>query len=137
MMDATTTEALMRKLRLTPETRLLALSAPEPYVEALRAAGVTVSLATISESDTYDAVHSFIRSQEDVTLALTSALAALEPGGVFWIMWPKKTSGVSTDVSRDSIVQLAYPQGWGPVSNVAIDATWSALRLRRRPEAEE
>ncbi len=136
-MDVTTTEALMKKLRLTPETRLLALNAPELYVEALREAGVTVSLATISEDDTYDAVHSFVRSQEEAELALTSALAALEPGGVFWIMWPKKTSGVATDLSRDSIVQLAYPQGWGPVSNVAIDAIWSALRLRRRPDAEE
>lgn len=136
-MDTTTTDALMKKLRLTPQTRLLALNAPEPYVAALREAGVAVSLATISESDTYDAVHSFVRDQEEAELALTSALAALEPGGVFWIMWPKKTSGVASDVSRDSLAQLAYPHGWEPVSNVAVDATWSALRLRRRPDAEE
>ena len=135
-MDATT-DALAKKLRLTPETRLLALNAPDPYVEALREAGVAVSLAPIGEGDTYDAVHSFVRSQEEAELALTSASAALESGGVFWIMWPKKTSGVPTNLTRDSLAALALAQSWGPVSNVSIDATWSALRLRRRPDVEE
>jgi len=71
------TAALAKKLRLTPETRLLALNAPDAYVEALRQAGVAVSLAPVEEGDTYDAVHSFIRTQAEVEAALTSAVAAL------------------------------------------------------------
>jgi hypothetical protein len=126
--------ALAKKLRLTPETRLLALNAPEDYLAAWRAAGFVVSLAPISESDTYGAIHIFVRDQAEAQAALTSATAALQPGGVFWMMWPKKTSGVATDLTRDSLAALALTEGWGPVSNVSIDETWSALRLR--PEAE-
>jgi hypothetical protein len=128
------TAALAKKLRLTPETRLLALNAPEDYLAAWRAAGFVVSLAPISESDTYGAVHIFVRDQMEAQAALTSARAALQPGGVFWMMWPKKTSGVATDLTRDSLAALALTEGWGPVSNVSVDETWSALRLR--PEAE-
>ena len=132
--DEMTAAALAKKLRLTPETRLLALNAPDAYVEALRQAGVAVSLVPVEEGDTYDAVHSFIRAQAEAEAALTSAVAALAPGGVLWLMWPKKTSGVATDLTRDTLAAQTLAQGWGPVSNVSIDATWSALRLR--PEAE-
>jgi len=124
--------ALAKKLRLTPQTRLLALNAPDAYVEALRQMGVAVSLAPVEEGDSYGAVHSFVRARAEVEAALTSAVAALDPGGVLWLMWPKTSSGVATDLTRDSLAALA--QGWAPVSNVSIDATWSALRLR--PEAE-
>ena len=129
-----TIAALAKKLRLTPETRLLTLNAPEDYLTALRAGGFVVSLAPISESDMYGAVHIFVRDQAEAQAALTSARAALQPGGVFWMMWPKKTSGVATDLTRDSLAALALTEGWGPVSNVSVDETWSALRLR--PEAE-
>ena len=133
-MDEMTVAALAKKLRLTPQTRLLAINAPEDYLAAWRAAGFVVSLAPISESDTYGAVHIFVRDQAEAQAALTSATAALQPDGVFWMMWPKKTSGVATDLTRDSLAALALTEGWGPVSNVSIDETWSALRLR--PEAE-
>lgn len=127
-------EALAKKLRVAPETRLLALNAPESYTALLSQTGAALSLATVEEDDTYDAVHIFVRNQEEVRTALTSAVAALRPNGVFWMMWPKKTSGVATDLTRDSLAALALAQGWGPVSNVSIDDTWSALRLR--PEAD-
>lgn len=129
-----TTAALAKKLRLSPETRLLALNPPEDYLAALRAGGFVVSLAPISESDQYGAVHIFVRDQAEAQAAFTSATAALQPGGVFWVMWPKQGSGVATDLTRDSLAAVALAQGWGPVSNVSVDATWSALRLR--PEAE-
>jgi hypothetical protein len=75
-----------------------------------------------------------VRSQAEAEAALPAAVAALRPGGVLWVMWPKTTSGMATDLTRDTLAALALAQGWGPVSNVSIDETWSALRLR--PEAE-
>lgn len=129
-----TPEALAKKLRVTPETRLLALNAPDAYAAQLEQVGAAVSRAPVDEGDTYDAVHIFVRDSADAQAAMTSALAALRPGGVFWVMWPKKTSGMATDLNRDSLAALALGQGWSPVSNVSIDDTWSALRLR--PEAE-
>jgi hypothetical protein len=134
-MPEQTPDALAKKLRLTPETRLLALNAPEMYLAALgQRAGVADIATKASKGGAFDAVHLFARTQEEAAAALPVATAALRADGVLWVMWPKQSSGVATDLTRDTLAALAGKQGWGPVSNVSIDDTWSALRLR--PEAD-
>jgi len=134
-MPTETLAALAKKLRLTAETRLLALDAPDDYVAALRQPGTVASLATEAQAGaSYDAVHLFVRDQAQARQALPAATAALRVGGVLWVMWPKKSARVATDLTRDSLAALALTLGWGPVSNVSIDEMWSALRLR--PEAD-
>ncbi len=143
MSDEATT-ALAKKLRLTPETRLLVIGAPDEYTTALRqplaqfVVGYRLLTAAIVEAaahgDVYDAIHLFVRSQAEAHGALRAAIAALRSGGALWVMWPKQSSGVVTDLTRDNLAALALAQGWGPVSNISIDEIWSALRLR--PEAE-
>ncbi len=123
-------DALAKKLHLTPETRLLALNAPKSYLALL--GGHAGAIATQARpGDNYDAAHVFVREQAQA--ALPTAIGALRPDGVLWVMWPKQSSGVKTDLNRDSLAALAMTFSWGPVSNVSIDETWSALRLR--PEA--
>jgi hypothetical protein len=127
--------ALTKKLRLPTETRLLALDAPDEYLASLRQPGVVASLATAAQAGaTYGAVHLFARDQAQARQALPIATAALRAGGVLWVMWPKQSARVATDLTRDSLAALALTLGWGPVSNVSINETWSALRLR--PEAD-
>jgi hypothetical protein len=143
MADETFT-ALATKLRLTQETHLLVIGAPDEYIALLRqpfarffvgSRGLTRGVVEVaSQGEVCDAVHLFVRSQAEAEAALPAAVAALRPGGVLWVMWPKTTSGMATDLTRDTLAALALAQGWGPVSNVSIDETWSALRLR--PEAE-
>jgi hypothetical protein len=52
------------------------------------------------------------------------------PGAVFWITYPKKTSGIDSDLSRDILAAARTDFGWRPVSIVALDDVWSALRFR-------
>ncbi len=122
-------DALAKKLRLTPETRLLALNAPDSYRSLL---GQRVgAVATQAQAGArYDAAHVFVREKAQAQVTLPTAIDALRPDGVLWVMWPKQSSGVKTDLNRDSLAALAMTFGWGPVSNVSIDETWSALRLR-------
>lgn len=125
-------DALAKKLRLMPETRLLALNAPDGYLALLD--GHVVSIATHAQAgETYDAAHVFVREKAQAQAALPTAIGAVRPDSVLWVMWPKQSSGVKTDLNRDSLAALAMTFGWGPVSNVSINETWSALRLR--PEA--
>ena len=54
--------------------------------------------------------------------------------GTLWVSWPKKSSGVATDVTEDVIRQVALPLGFVDVKVCAVDQTWSALKLMIRRE---
>jgi len=49
---------------------------------------------------------------------------------LLWIAYPKQSSGIKTDVNRDILWQLSLQTGLRPVTQIAIDETWSALRFR-------
>ena len=55
--------------------------------------------------------------------------ADLAPDGVIWVSWPKKASGVATDITEDTIREVALPMGLVDVKVCAVDATWSGLKL--------
>lgn len=76
----------------------------------------------------------FVRSQAALAAAWPDARAAVTPGGLLWVAYPKKSGPVHTDIHRDAGWGPALADGWHPVSQVAIDATWSALRFRPRAD---
>jgi len=61
-------------------------------------------------------------------------LRALMPDGSLWISWPKKASGVATDITEDVVRAVALPTGLVDVKVAAIDDVWSGLKLVRRLE---
>jgi hypothetical protein len=77
-------------------------------------------------------VLAFVSSSEDVAKhAAALAQAAASADGLAWIAYPKKSSGVDTDITRDHGWDALHAEGLQPVRQVAIDDTWSALRFRR------
>ena len=60
---------------------------------------------------------------------LASLRDKLPPDATVWVSWPKKTSGVVTDITEDTVRALALPLGFVDVKVCAIDATWSGLKL--------
>lgn len=60
--------------------------------------------------------------------------ARMTPAGGVWIAWPKKASGVATDITEDAIREDLLPTGWVDNKVCAIDETWSGLRLVLRKE---
>ena len=86
-----------------------------------------------------------LRSKPDVAVAFFTRRAALGrrldalgrsvfPAASVWIAWPKKSSGVETDVTEDVVRELALPTGLVDVKVCAIDETWSGLKLMWRKE---
>lgn len=59
---------------------------------------------------------------------------AIFPSGSLWISWPKKSSGVPTDITEDTIREVALPRGLVDNKVCAVDETWSGLRLVWRKE---
>ncbi|MGH7606901.1 MAG: hypothetical protein ACREME_06145 [Gemmatimonadales bacterium] len=64
--------------------------------------------------------------------ALPGLVRALAPDGALWVSWPKRSSGVLSDVTEDVVRHMALAGGLVDVKVAAIDAVWSGLKLVRR-----
>jgi hypothetical protein len=78
-----------------------------------------------------DVVVLFVQDQAEVESTLTRAAVSVKPGGVLWVAWPKQTSKLKSDVTRDTIYAYGLQVGLEGVANVSIDSDWSALRLKQ------
>jgi hypothetical protein len=126
MMTDTT---LVKKLQLKPDLRTLFLNAPEGYVESLGPLPEGVARVD-GPPGTLDFVQLFVRDSAELALFAPVALAAIKRDGVFWISYPKKSSGVVSDLTRDEGWAPITAAGLRPVTQIAVDETWSAVRWR-------
>jgi hypothetical protein len=79
-------------------------------------------------------VHVFATGRSELGAKLASYRAKLAPDGVIWVSWPKKSSGVATDITEDVVRALALPIGLVDVKVCAVDEIWSGLKLVIRKE---
>jgi hypothetical protein len=79
-------------------------------------------------------VHLFVTTKNGLTTKLRSVKSLLAPNGVIWVSWPKKTSGVVTDLSEDAVRSIALPLGLVDIKVCAVNEIWSALKLMIRKE---
>ena len=124
---------LVRKLGIAAGQTVALLGAPAGFPELLSPlpAGVTF-VSRLSPG--VDVAHLFVSRRSELTRRLPALRARLRDDGVLWVSWPKKTSGVPTDVSENIIRQAALPIGLVDVKVCAVDETWSALKLVVRRE---
>jgi hypothetical protein len=124
---------LVRKLGIKPGQRVLLLGAPEGLEATLGALpeGVRVGRTARGRAEVIVAFH-------DRRAALERRLPVLrglmEPAAGLWIAWPKRASGVATDVTEDVVRVIALKGDLVDVKVCAIDATWSGLKLMVRRE---
>jgi hypothetical protein len=79
-------------------------------------------------------VHVFATKSSQLSAKLKSYRGSIAPNGVIWVSWPKKSSGVETDVTEDVIRDLALPMGLVDIKVCAVDEVWSGLKLVIRKE---
>jgi len=110
------------------QARRLALIEPPDGIAALLAD------APLAEAvETAEVVLAFARSQDALARTLPALAARLMPGAILWLGYPKLGSPLAGDLSRDVIHRAVPPIGLDTVAQIAIDATWSALRLKIMP----
>jgi hypothetical protein len=124
---------LAAKLGFKPGLRIAALGAPKGYLDLLAPLPDGVAISTRA-SARLDGVHLFSDRRAALAKSLPALMRAIAPDGFLWVSWPKKTSGVPTDVTEDVIRELALPLGLVDVKVCAVDATWSGLKLVIRKE---
>jgi hypothetical protein len=123
------TKAIAGKLGLNPGMRALIIAPPPGYLKRLRPLpeGLTVSSKT---GAAYPFVQVFATRLSDVMKFAKKLQKYASPNALVWITYPKQTSKLKGDLSRDVIREAMNGPGWRAVSIVAIDEIWSALRFR-------
>lgn len=126
--DSPSTTPLVRKLGIGTGAQVLLLHAPPDYLHWLHPLPDGVCFGNVASTDT-DLVHLFCDRQDLLQQTLLRLRSSLRPDAVVWVSWPKRASGVPTDVSEDVIRAICLPQGWVDVKVCAVNAVWSGLKL--------
>lgn len=121
--------SLSKKLLLKPGLRALILNTPANYLKLLDDLPEDTVLDTRIDGQ-YAFVHLFVSSQAELAEFAPLALEALQYDGLLWISYPKRSSKVATDLTRDRGWEPITRRGLQGVTQIAIDETWSALRFR-------
>ncbi|WP_347157492.1 YdeI/OmpD-associated family protein [Pontibacter chitinilyticus] len=126
---------LGKKLQLKPAYSLLLLQAPPAIAETLLTEGYTITVATGAATEgMYDAVLLFVSNKQQLQQLAPQAVTLIKPEGMLWVAYPKKASGITTDLTRDEGWKLLAELGYGPVRQVSVDEMWSGLRFKHQSE---
>lgn len=120
--------SLTEKLGIKPGSRVKTRMAPSTYATLLKElpAGAVVSPRLRAP---VDIIHIFAESRSQLQHELERGLREIHQNGAIWVSWPKKASGVSTDLTEDVVRVLALPLTLVDVKVCAVDETWSGLKL--------
>ena len=126
---------LPKKLGITEGADVVALGAPPGTIDLLEPLPPVVRIRTaLGTGTSADVVLAFVTKRSALDQLVTRAGPVVFPSGGLWICWPKRTSGVATDITEDVLREVILPTGLVDNKVCAIDATWSALRFVWRRE---
>ena len=120
---------LVKKLAIKPNQHLLILNPPAGFEELLQPLPDDV----VQRADTdgsYDLMLLFVNSKAEADEFVPNAIQSLKANGWLWMCYPKRSSKIKTDITRDVGWDALTTAEWGPVTLVSIDDTWSALRFK-------
>jgi hypothetical protein len=125
--------AIVKKLAYKLQTLVLIQGAPDSFSAVMDAFAQTAELHTNPRKGThYSFVVHFVRTTDELKKVAKTLALTLDPDAVLWMAYPKKTSKkYQSDINRDEGWQPLGDLGFEPVSQVAIDEDWSALRFRK------
>jgi hypothetical protein len=124
---------LAKKLGIKGGSRIFLLNAPANYLQLVSPLPKGVQVARQITSHT-DVIHVFSTKKEELSQALHTCLEKMRPNGMIWASWPKKSSKVPTDITEDTIREVALPLGLVDIKVCAVDDVWSGLKLVIRKE---
>ena len=119
---------LIQKLGIKPAARLQFVTAPPDFAATLGPlpAGAEQIRGAAKE---LDLVVLFVKAQAELTKRFATLATRLAPTGMLWVAWPKKASGVSTDLNENLVRDIGLAAGLVDVKVCAIDNVWSGLKF--------
>lgn len=128
--------SLAEKLRIKEGMHLLTINAPDIFMDTLQP--LPSHTVVSSNSKNFDQVHWFVQTRAEMEKQLDKVLNLLKDGTICWIYYPKGSSTVTTDLTRD--------EGWENLlkhkelqwlSLISFDKTWSAFGMRKAGESSK
>ena len=124
---------LAQKMKLRPGLKAAVINAPENYVTELKYD--TAMSPTLNGK--FDWIQIFVKSKAELDGLAPKAAKALKPESLFWISFPKGTSKIQTDLTRDKGWEGVQKLDLKWVNLVSVNETWSAFALRPYKEGEK
>ena|SRR5436190_3518404 len=116
---------LPRKLGIKEGSRVALVDPPD---------GFALDAPLVPLGPDLDVVLFFVWSRHELTARYDRLAALLKPAGGLWIAWPKRASGLPTDLTESVLREVVLPKGWVDTKVCAVDEQWSGLRFVRRLE---
>ncbi|MBD1386429.1 YdeI/OmpD-associated family protein [Mucilaginibacter rigui] len=120
---------LAKKLLIKSGQHWLILNAPEDYLATLEPLLESVKLSFTPEGN-FNGIQLFVQNSAGLNEALIQLKPILKDDTIFWVIYPKKSSGMETDLEMMSGWEVTKPYGLRPVASAAINNVWTTLRFR-------
>jgi hypothetical protein len=120
---------LPKKLGIKEGHRVAVVGPPDDFDETLGALPSVAMQRGLAGSAPLDVIVLFVRRRAELEKRLAQVRKRMADDAGFWVAWPKKASGVATDMTEDVVRAVALPTGLVDNKVCAIDETWSGLRL--------
>ncbi len=130
-MDGYSGTPLPKKLGIKPGHVVTLLSTPDDFERILDPITKDISIRKQARGGA-DVIMLFVKSRADLNRRLEPSKRIMNDGARLWIAWPKKASGIETDVTQNDVRRTGLDSGLVDYKICAIDAVWSGLRFARR-----
>jgi len=122
---------LVKKLGIKADDRVLLVNPPEGFESEIGAMAPGTTFVSESRAP-LDVILLFAKSAKDLEAQFKRIAKKLRQSGGFWVAWPKKSSGLATDLSFDAVQRVGLAAGLVDNKICAINETWSGLRFVTR-----
>jgi hypothetical protein len=128
--------ALAKKMKLKPGQRAALVNAPAGYLDSLRPLPDKVEMSETLKGK-FDWVQVFAKNKAELDKLTPRAARALKPDGLLWLSFPKGTSKIQTDLTRDKGWEAVQKADLKWVNLISVNDAWSAFALRPYKPGEE
>ena len=120
---------LSKKLGIKENFRVTFVGLPADVKAELRDA---LDACSVSKSGPFDFAMAFVKKQAELAQEFARLAKQLVPDGMLWVSWPKKASGVATDMNENDVRRIGLEAGLVDVKVCAVSEVWSGLKFVRR-----
>jgi len=119
---------LARKLGIKEGFKIRLVDQPDYYFDLFTDLPKTLNIVKDKKTKK-NLIHYFTKSAAALRMDIVALRNEIEPNGMIWISWPKKASKITTDITEDTIRELALKNGLVDIKVCAVDEVWSGLKL--------
>jgi hypothetical protein len=125
--------SLAKKLGIKEKSKVLVVGAPQDYQALLDPLPASVQFTSKADVS-INIVHIFTSRRSELSQALANYRKRLSAEAAVWVSWPKKSAKVASEITEDTVREVALPLGFVDVKVCAVNEVWSGLKLVVRKE---